>query len=68
MKLLTLEDYQKAGETFCQTSNIFMLQKNLVKMFKAEDILKVMEAVGSVTATRTRRRRTFWIQQKRRRN
>ena len=28
-------------------ANIFMLQKNLVKML-AEDILKVMEAVGSV--------------------
>ena len=46
MKLLTLEDYQKAGETFY--SNIFMSQKNLVKMLRAEDILKVMEAVGSV--------------------
>ena len=32
MKLLTLEDYQKAGETFWP--NIFMSQKNLVKMLR----------------------------------
>ena len=30
MKLLTLEDYQKAGETFYQS--IGMLPKNLVRM------------------------------------
>ena len=31
MKLLTLEDYEKAGETFC-ISSTGTLQKNLEKM------------------------------------
>ena len=46
MKLLTLEDYEKAGETFWLSTGT--LQKNLEKMLKTEDILKVMEAVGGV--------------------
>ena len=45
MKLLTLEDYQKAGETFCQNIGIFL--KNLVRM-QNEDIFRVMEAIGGV--------------------
>jgi len=41
MKILTLEDYQKAGETFWP--KYWYVAKEL-----AEDILKVMEAVGGV--------------------
>jgi hypothetical protein len=46
MKLLTLEDSQKAGETFWP--KYFYVAKELGEDAKAEDILKVMEAVGSV--------------------
>ena len=46
MKLLTLEDYQKAGETFWP--KYFYVAKELGEGSKPEDILKVMEAVGSV--------------------
>ena len=50
MKLLTLEDYQKAGETFIkkQEPKYWYVAKELGEDAKAEDILKVMEAVGGV--------------------
>ena len=46
MKLLTLEDYQKAGEEFWP--KYWYVAKELGEGSKPEDILKVMEAVGSV--------------------
>ena len=46
MKLLTLEDYEKAGEIFWPKYHY--VAKELGEDAKAEDILKVMEAVGSV--------------------
>ena len=46
MKLLTLEDYQKAGETFWP--KYWYVAKELGEGAKAEDILRVMEAVGGV--------------------
>jgi len=46
MKLLTLEDYQKAGETFWP--KYWYVAKELGEDAKPEDILKVMEAVGTV--------------------
>ena len=46
MKLLTLEDYQKAGEEFWP--KYWYVAKELGEGSKPEDILKVMEAVGAV--------------------
>ena len=46
MKLLTLEDYEKAGETFWP--KYWYIAGELGEDAKAEDILKVMEAVGGV--------------------
>ena len=46
MKILTLEDYQKAGETFWP--KYWYVAKELGEDSKPEDILKVMEAVGGV--------------------
>ena len=46
MKLLTLEDYEKAGENFWP--KYWYVAKELGEGAKAEDILKVMEAVGGV--------------------
>jgi len=46
MKILTLEDYQKAGETFWP--KYWYVAKELGEEAKPEDILKVMEAVGGV--------------------
>ena len=46
MKLLTLEDYQKAGETFWP--KYWYVAKELGEDAKAEDILRVMEAIGGV--------------------
>jgi len=46
MKILTLEDYQKAGESFWP--KYWYVAKELCEGAKAEDILKVMEAVGGV--------------------
>ena len=45
-KLLTLEDYQKAGETFWP--KYWWVAGELGEGAKTEDILKVMEAVGGV--------------------
>ena len=46
MKLLTLEDYQKAGETFWP--KYWYVAKELGEGAKAEDILKIMESLASV--------------------
>jgi len=46
MKLLTLEDYKKAGESFWP--KYWYVAKELGENAKPEDILKVMEAVGGV--------------------
>ena len=46
MKLLTLDDYQRAGETFWP--KYWYVAKELGEEAKAEDILRVMEAVGGV--------------------
>ena len=46
MKLLTLEDYQKAGEHFW--NKYWYVSKELGSDAKTEDILKVMESLGGV--------------------
>ena len=46
MKLLTLEDYQKAGESFWP--KYWYVAKELGEEAKPEDILKVMESLGGV--------------------
>ena len=46
MKLLTVEDYQKAGESFWP--KYWYVAKELGEDAKAEDILKVMETLGGV--------------------
>ena len=46
MKLLTLEDYEKAGEEFWPKYKY--VAQELGEGAKTEDILKVMEAIGGV--------------------
>ena len=46
MKLLTLEDYQNAGETFWP--KYWYVAKELGEDAKPEQVLKVMEAVGGL--------------------
>jgi hypothetical protein len=46
MKLLTLEDYQKAGGIFWD--KYWYVSKELGEDAKTEDILKVMEALGTI--------------------
>ena len=46
MKLLTLDDYQKAGETFWP--KYWYVSKELGEGAKTEDIIKCMEAIGGV--------------------
>ena len=46
MKLLTLEDYELAGQTFWP--KYWYVAKELGENAKSEDILKVMEAVGGI--------------------
>jgi len=46
MKLLTLEDYQKAGETFWP--KYWYVAKELGEDARAEDILKILESIGTV--------------------
>ena len=46
MKLLTLEDYEKAGETFWP--KYWYVAKELGEGAKAEEILKVLESIGTV--------------------
>ena len=46
MKLLTVEDYEKAGETFWP--KYWYVAKELGEGARAEDILKVLESIGTV--------------------
>jgi hypothetical protein len=46
MKILSLEDYEKAGESFWP--KYWYVSKELGEGAKPEDVLKVMEAIGSV--------------------
>jgi|TARA_B100000085_G_scaffold268776_1_gene279497 hypothetical protein len=46
MKILSLEDYEKAGESFWP--KYWYVAKELGEGAKPEDVLKVMEAIGSV--------------------
>tara|TARA_A200000113_G_scaffold108092_1_gene96997 strand:+ start:76 stop:282 length:207 start_codon:yes stop_codon:yes gene_type:complete len=46
MKLLTVEDYEKAGETFWP--KYWYVAKELGEGAKAEDILKILESIGTV--------------------
>ena len=46
MKLLTVEDYQKAGETFWP--KYWYVAKELGEDAKAEDVLRVLESIGTV--------------------
>jgi len=46
MKLLTLEDYEKAGESFWP--KYWYVSKELGENARAEDILKVLESIGTV--------------------
>ena len=46
MKLLTLEDYKKAGENFWE--KYWYVAKELGEDAKTEDILKVMETLDGV--------------------
>ena len=46
MKLLTLEDYEKAGESFWPKYRY--VEQKLGGDAKPEDILKVLEAIGGV--------------------
>jgi hypothetical protein len=46
MKLLTVEDYQKAGESFWP--KYWYVAKELGEGAKAEDILKILESIGTV--------------------
>ena len=46
MKILTLEDYQKAGENFWP--KYWYIAKELGEDAKPEQVLKVMEAIGGL--------------------
>ena len=46
MKLLTLEDYQKAGETFWP--KYWYVKGELGEDAKTEDVLKILESIGTV--------------------
>ena len=46
MKLLTLDDYKKAGENFWE--KYWYVAKELGEGAKAEDILKIMESLAGV--------------------
>ena len=46
MKLLTLEDYEKAGESFWP--KYWYVAKEIGEDAKAEDIIKVLESIGTV--------------------
>ena len=46
MKLLTLEDYKKAGEEFWP--KYWYVAKELGEDAKSEDILRVLESIGGV--------------------
>ena len=61
MKLLTLEDYQKAGETFCR--KYWYVAKELGEDAKPEQVLKVMEAVGGLALKLALEKKESRIQQ-----
>ena len=46
MKLLTLEDYEKAGESFWP--KYWYVAKELGEGARAEDIIRVLESIGTV--------------------
>ena len=46
MKLLTIEDYTKAGEEFFP--KYYYIMREMGEGAKPEDVLKVMEAVGGI--------------------
>jgi len=46
MKLLTLEDYEKAGETFWP--KYWYVAKELGEGARTEDIIKCLETIGTV--------------------
>ena len=46
MKILSLEDYEKAGESFWP--KYWYVAKELGEGAKAEDILKVLESIGTI--------------------
>ena len=46
MKLLTVEDYEKAGESFWP--KYWYVAKELGEGARAEDILKILESIGTV--------------------
>ena len=46
MKLLTVEDYEKAGESFWP--KYWYVAKELGEDARAEDILKILESIGTV--------------------
>tara|TARA_B100002019_G_scaffold274748_1_gene272016 strand:+ start:1118 stop:1339 length:222 start_codon:yes stop_codon:yes gene_type:complete len=46
MKLLTVEDYEKAGETFWP--KYWYVAKELGEGARAEDVLKILESIGTV--------------------
>ena len=46
MKLLTVEDYEKAGESFWP--KYWYVAKELGEGAKPEDVLKVLESIGTV--------------------
>lgn len=46
MKLLTVEDYEKAGETFWP--KYWYVAKELGEGAKPEDVLKILESIGTV--------------------
>ncbi len=65
MKILTLEDYQKAGEHFW--SKYWYVAKELGEGARTEDILKVMESLGGVALQIKNEEDgtgTLWIQQR----
>ena len=63
MKLLTLEDYEKVGETFWP--QVLVCAKELGEDAKPEQVLKVMEAVGGLALKLAleKKERPLWIQQ-----
>ena len=46
MKLLTLEDYEKAGETFWP--KYWYVAKELGESAKTEDIIRCLESIGTI--------------------
>ena len=62
MKLLTLEDYEKAGESFWP--KYWYVSKELGENARAEDILKVLESIGTNSGVTNTRLHHFFGQSK----